>query len=169
MPTFVNRSQRLKPETSVVSLTTMERALWQCGIPILDAGAVAKYKQRAKFGMLWRAIRWNLLAMAVLVAFECLGRQWGRAAVVGAAAVVLSTLFGWLVSAAEFRWLTADYSIYRSLHPVPAHVAAAADALLRCGVSEKQIGVEYLKDDPILFVEDAEHLPNIKRYDLIVW
>ncbi|HLX43698.1 MAG TPA: hypothetical protein VKR43_09705, partial [Bryobacteraceae bacterium] len=66
-------------------------------------------------------------------------------------------------------WLTLDYSTYRSLYAVPPHVSAAADALLDCGVSGRQIGVEYLKSDPILFVEDAEQRPGVKRYDLIIW
>jgi hypothetical protein len=169
MATPVIPSQRLKPDTAVVSLTTVQRALWQLGMPILDAGSVAQHKKRAKLSMLWRAIRWQLLGMAALVALECLGRQWGRAAVVAAAAIVLSTLFGWLVSASDLQWLRLDYATYRSLHAIPPHVSAAANALLSCSVSEKQIGVEYLKSDPILFVEDAEQLPGFRRYDLIVW
>jgi hypothetical protein len=169
MATRVNPSQRLKPDTIVVSLTTVQRALWQMGSPILDAAAVAEYKKRAKLGMLWRTMRWPLLGMAALVAFECLGRQWGRAAIVGAAAVVLATLFGWLVNASDLRWLTIDYSTYRSLHAVPRHVSAAVSALVCCGVSPERIGVEYLKNDPILFVEDAEQGPGVKRYDLIIW
>ena len=48
-------------------------------------------------------------------------------------------------------------------------MSAAADELLRCGVPEEQIGVEYLKNDPILFVEDAEQRSGVKRYDLIIW
>jgi hypothetical protein len=164
-----NPSQRIKPDIAVVSLTTVQRALWQLGMPILDAGAVADHKKRARLGMLWCAIRWQLLGMAALVAFECLGREWGRAAVVGAAALVLGTLFGWLVSASDLQWLTIDFTTYRSLHTVPPHVSAAADALLRCGVSERRIGVEYLQSDPILFVEDAEQHPGVKRYDLIIW
>jgi hypothetical protein len=169
------RSQALNPDTSVVSLTVVQRALWQLGMPILDAGAVAEYKKRAKLGMLWRAIRWQLLGMVALVALVCLGRQWGRAAVVGAAAVALATLFAWLVNASDLQWMTMSYGNYRSLHRVPSHVSAAADTLLRSGVSEEQIGVEYLKSDPILFVEDAEFVedagrqPGVKRYDLIIW
>jgi hypothetical protein len=169
MATLVNPSKRFNPDTAVLSLTTVQHALWQLGIPVLDAGAVAAYKKRAKLGMLWRAIRWLLLGMAVLVAFECIGRQWGRASFVGAAAVVLATLFSWLLSASDLQWFSLDYSTYRSLYPVPPHVAAAADALLGCGVSERQIGVEYLKSDPILFVEDAEQRPGVRRYDLIIW
>jgi hypothetical protein len=162
-------SQRLKSDTAVVSLTTVQRALWHLSMPILDAGSVAEYKKRAKLSMLWRAIRWQLLGMTALVALECLGRQWGRAAIVAGAAVVLATLFGWLVSACDLQWLRLDYTTYRSLHVIPPHVSAAANALLSCSVSEKQIGVEYLKSDPILFVEDAEQLPGVRRYDLIVW
>jgi hypothetical protein len=162
-------SQRLEPDTSVVFLTSVQHALWQLGMPILDAAAVAKYKKRAKLGMLWQAIRWQLLGMAALVAFECLGRQWGRAAVVGADAVVLATLFGWLVNSSDLRWLTADYRAYQSLYTVPGNVSAAADALLSFGISPERIRVEYLKSDPLLFVEDAEQRPGAKRYDLIVW
>jgi hypothetical protein len=169
MATPVTPSHRIQLDITDVSLTTVQRALWHLGMPILDASAVAAYKKRAKLGMLWRSTRWLLLGMAVLVAFECLGRQWGRAAGVGAAAVVLATLFGWLVSVTELQWLTSGYQAYRSLEAVPPHVSAAADALLACGVSESRIGVEYLKDDPILFVEDAEPQAALRRYDLIVW
>jgi hypothetical protein len=165
----VNPSQRLNPETTVVPLTAVQRALWQIGSPILAADAVAEHKKRAKLGMLWHTIRWPLLGMAALVAFECLGRRWGGAAVVGVAALVLATLFGLLVNASDLRWLTSDYSTYRSLHAVPAHVSAAANALQCCGVSQERIRVEYLKNDPILFVEDAEQHPSVKRYDLIIW
>jgi hypothetical protein len=169
MAAFTNPSPRLKPDTTVVRLTTVQCALWQLGMPILDAEAVADYKKRAKIGMLWSAIRWQLLGMAALVALVCLGRQWGRVAIVGAAAVVLATLFAWLVNSSDLQWLRTGYSTYRSEHAVPTHVSAAASALLSCGVSPAQIGVEYLKSDPILFVEDAEQHPGVKRYDLIVW
>jgi hypothetical protein len=73
------------------------------------------------------------------------------------------------VNASDLQWLTMGYSAYRSALAVPPHVSAAADALLRCGVAQEQIGVEYLKSDPILFVEDAEQSPGVKRYDLIIW
>jgi hypothetical protein len=119
--------------------------------------------------MLWRAIRWHLLGMAALVAFMCIGRQWSRVATVAAAAVLLSTLFGWLLSTSELLWQTIGYSTFRSLYAIPPHVAAAAEALVSSGVSERRIGVEYLKNDPILYVEDAEQGPDIQRYDLIVW
>jgi hypothetical protein len=165
----MNPSQRLKVDTAVVSLTTTQRVLWQLGMPILDTVAVAEYKKRAKQVMLWRAIRWHLLGMAALVAFMCIGRQWSRVATVAAAAVLLSTLFGWLLSASELLWQTLGYSTYRSLYAIPPHVAAAAEALVSGGVSERRIGVEYLKDDPILYVEDAEQGPDVQRYDLIVW
>jgi hypothetical protein len=165
----VNPLQRLKGSTTVVSLTTVQRALWQLGMPILDAVAVAEYKKRAKLVMLWRAIRWHVLGMAALVAFMCLGRQWGRVATVGAAAVLLATLFAWLVNASELLWLTIGYSTYRTLYPVPSHVSAAAGALLDCGVPAGQLGVEYLKNDPILYVEDAEQDGAVRRYDLIIW
>jgi hypothetical protein len=144
--------------------------LWQLGMPILDAAAVAEYKKHAKLVMLWRAIRWQLLGMAALVAVVCLGRQWGRAAVVGASAVVLAALFGWLLSTHDLQWTAIGYGAYQSLHAVPPHVSAAASALLSCGVSPTQIGVEYLKNDPILFVEEgAGPHTGVKRYDLIVW
>jgi hypothetical protein len=166
---LVNPSNRLKLDASVVPLTTVQRALWQLGMPILDTGAVLEYKKRAKLAMLWRAIRWHLLGMAALVALMCIGRQWGRVATVGAAAVLLATLFAWLVNASELLWQTISYSTYRSLHSVPPHVSAAADELLRCGVSERQIGVEYLKNDPILYVEDAGEGAGVRRYDLVIW
>jgi hypothetical protein len=169
MATLANPSQRLQPETTVISLTTVEQALWQLGIPILDAGAVATHKRRAKLVLLWRAIRWQLLAMAVLVGLICLGRQWGRAGLVAAAAVVLATLFGWLLNAAELQWLTLSYSTYQTLHDVPPQASAAANALLSSGISPRRIGVEYLKNDPILFVDDDGHSGGIKRYDLIIW
>ena len=162
----VKPSQHLKVDTAVVSLTAAQSALWQIGMPILDAVAVVEYKKRAKLIMLWRAIRWHLLGMAAMVALMCIGRQWSRVGILAAAAVLLATLFGWLVNASELMWQTIGYSTYRSLYPVPPHVAAAADALLSCGVSEKQIGVEYLKNDPILYVVDAE---QGERYDLIIW
>jgi len=162
-------SQRLSVDTAVISLTTVQRALWQRGTPILNASSVAEYKKRAKLVMLWHAVRWHLLGMAALVALMCIGRQWSRVAIVAAAAVLLATLFAWLVNASELLWQTIGYSTYRSLYPVPPHVAAAADALLSCGVSEKQIGVEYLKNDPILYVEDAEQGRGVERFDLIIW
>jgi hypothetical protein len=165
----VNSSQRLKGNTAVVSLSNVQRALWQLGMPILDAASVAEYKKRAKLAMLWRAIRWQLLGMAALVAFMGLGHQWGRVGTVGAAAVLLATLFGWLVNGSELLWLTMGYSTYRSLYAVPPHVSAAAEALVSAGIAERQIGVEYLKDDPILYVEDAEQGQGVHRYDLIIW
>jgi hypothetical protein len=157
-------SERLQPYTTVVPLTTVQRALWQLGMPILDADAVAKYKKLAKRGLLWRAIRWQLLAMAALVALICLGRQPGRAA-----AVLLATLFGWLVNTSDLQWLSIDYSAYENVHAVPLRVSAAMNALLYCGVPMGRIGVEYLKNDPILFVEDTEEGHGVKRYDLIIW
>jgi hypothetical protein len=167
--TFRTSSPSLKADTSIVSLSNVEQALWQLGLPILDAEAVAEYKKRAKLKMLWREIRWPLLGITVLVVFECLGRQWGRATVVGVAALVLAALFSWLVNASDLQWLTIGYSTYRSLHEVPPHVSSAADALLSYGVTPQRIGIEYLKNDPILFVEDAEQLSGVRRYDLIIW
>jgi hypothetical protein len=162
-------SQRIKPDTAVVSLTPVQQALWKLGMPVLDARAVAEYKKRAQRGMLWRSIRGQLLAMAALVALVGLGRQWGRAAMVGAAAAVLATLYGWLVNASDLRWLSIDYATYSSTYPVPVHVAAAANALVSSGVAPELIGVEYLKSDPILYVEDAEQRPGGRRCDLIIW
>ena len=162
-------SHRLERDTVVVSLSPVQRALWQLGIQILDAGAVAEHKKHAKTVMLWRAIREQILGMASLVALMCLGRQWSRVATVGAAAVVLVTLFAWLVSVSELLWQTIDYGNYRSLHSVPPHVTAVVDALLSCGVSERNIGVEYLQNDPILYVEDVEQSGGARRYDLIIW
>ena len=115
------QTQRLGPDAAVVSLSTVQQALWQLRLPVLDSGAVARYKKRAKLGMLWRAVCWQLAGMAALVAFECIGRQWRGAATVAAAAVVLAVLFSWLVSASELRWLTIDFGTYRTLHPVPEH------------------------------------------------
>ena len=169
MATLAKSSQLLRPETSVVPLSTVQLALWQLGMPILDASGVAGYKKRAKLEMLWQAVRWQIAGMAALVGVVCLGRQWGRATLVGAAAVVLAGLFAWLLNASELQWLTIGYSTYHSLHAVPPHVSAAADALLAHGVSPRRIGVEYLKNDPILFVEDDEQGPGLKRYDLIIW
>ena len=168
MSTFSLPSQRLKVETTVVPLTAVQQALWQLGMPILDAGAVANYKQRAKRGMLFRAVCWQLLGMVALVGLISIGRQWGRVAVVAGAAVALGSLFTWLVNACEFQWLSLDYGTYRGLHPVPQHVSAAVDALSSCGVAE-QIRVEFLKSDPILFVEDPEDGSGVRRYDLIIW
>jgi len=160
--------------TAVIPLTAVERALWRLQMPVLDRHTVAEYKKRSKRGMLWRAMRWQLLALAALVAFECLGREWSHAAVVGAAAVVLAALFGWLVSSSDLQWRTALFSVYQTGNAVPPHVSAAANALVGSGISPSRIGVEYLKDDPILFVEqplaeDSVHPAELKRYDLIVW
>jgi len=162
-------SQRLKSDTAVVPMTTVQRALWQMGMPILVADAVAEYKKHAKREMLWCAIRRPLLGMVALVAFICLGQQWSGAALVGAAAALLSTLFGWLVNTSELQWRTGSYSTYRDAFAVPSHVSAAVDALVCCGVPQTGISVEYLKEDPILFVEDSEQSSGIKRYDLIIW
>ena len=164
MTTLAIPSRHLTGDINVVPLTVVQRALWQLAIPILDPGAVAEHKKRAKRGMLWRAIRWQLLAMAALVGLMCLGGEWKRATAVGAAAVVLATLFGWLVNVSDLRWVTAGFDMYQSLNAVPAHVSAAANALLCFGVPQEAIGVEYLKEDPVLFVEEAG-----RRYDLILW
>ena len=163
MAALVNRSHSVKLDTSVVSLPTVQHALWQLGLPILNAGAVADYKKRAKLGMLWSAIRWQFLGIAVLVALECLGRQWGGVARLAGAAGMLATLLCWL-NASELRWRTMRYDTFASVYQVPLHVSAAADALLCSGIAPAQIGVEYLRNDPILFVTDDSN-----RYDLIIW
>jgi hypothetical protein len=169
MAALVNRSQDVKLDTFVVCLSTVQRALWLLGMPILDAGAVANYKKRAKLGMLWGSIRWQFLAIAVLVALECLGRQWGGVARVAGAAGMLVTLLCWL-NASELRWRTIPYETFAKANRVPLHVSAAADGLLRSGMAPGQIGVEYLRHDPILFATDAEEqFPGSKRYDLIIW
>lgn len=168
MATLTNPSRHFSADMDVVPLTTVQLALWEIGMPVLGADSVAEHKKRAKWGMLWRAMRWLLAGVAALVGLMCLGRQWGRAAAVGAAAVVLVALFTWLLSAYDLQWVTTGYRGFRALQAVPAHVSAAVDALVSRGVSEKRIGVEYLKDDPILFVEDDEHA-SPRRYDLIIW
>jgi hypothetical protein len=155
--------------SSIVCLTDLQQTLWQLGLPILDSKAVAEHKKRAKRSMLWHAIRSPLLGMTALVAFECLGRDPHRAGMVGAAVVVLATLFAWLVYAYDLQWTVLDYKTYQSLSVVPAHVAAAADALVQCGVAQSRIGVEFLKNDPILFVKEGNGHAAVKRYDLIVW
>jgi hypothetical protein len=163
------QSQDVKLHTSVVSLSTLQRALWQLRMPILNAGAVADYKKGAKLGMLWSAIRGQFLGIAVLVALECLGRQWSGVGRVAGAAGVLATLVCWL-TASELRWRTMPYETFASANQVPLHVSAAADALLCSGIAPAQIGVEYLRNDPILFVTDAEQqFPGSRRYDLIIW
>jgi len=163
--TFAIPSQRIKPGTAVVPLTAVQLALWQLGMPILDVEAVSKYKKWAKRGMLWQAIRWHLVGMAAVVALISIGHQPGRILAVGAAAATLATLFGLLVNS-DLRWLRIDYRTYQELQPVPSHVSAAANALLSRGIPQEQIGVEYLKTDPVLFVEEG---PGLKRYDLIIW
>lgn len=169
MAALVNRSQDEKLDTSVVSLPTVQRALWQLGMPILNAGAVADYKKRAKLGMLWSAIRWQFLGIAVLVALECLGRQWSGVGRVAGAAGMLAILLCWL-NASELRWRTIPYETFAGANQVPLHVSAAADALLCSGIAPAQIGVEYLRNDPILFVTDVEEqFPGSTRYDLIIW
>jgi hypothetical protein len=156
-------------DTNIVCLTDLQRVLWQLGLPILDGKAVSSHKRRAKLLMLWRTLRWPLLGMTALMAFECLGRDAHRAGIVGGAVVVLAALFGWLANAHDLQWAVMDYGTYRSTAAVPAHVQAAAQALVQRGVAESQIGVEFLKDDPILFVEEGDQISASERYDLIVW
>jgi hypothetical protein len=164
MATAVNRVS-----TSIVCLTDLQNTLWRLGLPILDRGAVAAHKGRAKLAMLWRTIRGPVLGMTALVGFECLGRDAHRAGLVAGAVVALAILFAWLVNACDLQWTRIDYGTYRNLYGVPAHVATAAEALLQSGIAESQIRVEFLKNDPILFVEESAELSPTKRYDLLVW
>jgi hypothetical protein len=158
-------SQRLQP-TNVVALTKVQHALWHLGMPILDAAAVVQYKTRAKREMLWRAIRWHVVAAAALVAVIGLGRQWNRVASITAAAGALLGFFGWLLYACDLRWATKKFTDAQGVMTIPPHVSTAATALVTSGVPQESIGIEYLKTDPILFVEDPE---DAKRYDLIIW
>ena len=171
MANSTNSSPPCASHTGLVPLTVIQSALWRLGLPILNSKTVARHKKRAKRGMLLRAISWPVVGVALLVAFECLGRHWGRVAIVAAAGVVLMALYSWLLSASELEWLTVGYSKYRSLYPVPPHVSAVADALVSCGVSEALIGVEYLKSDPILFVDDGIGKMDGPgtRYDIVIW
>jgi hypothetical protein len=116
-----------------------------------------------------RAIAWPVFGVALLVAFESLGQHWGRVAMVAGAGMALMTLFAWLINASDLNWLTTDYRTYLSSNSVPPHVSAVADALISHGVSENRIGVEYLKSDPILFVDDPLVEAGAKRYDLVIW
>jgi hypothetical protein len=167
MANLVIPSKQLTYSTTVVPLTTVQSALWKLGMPILDASAVTGYKKRAQREMLWRAVRWQILAAIALVAVIALGRQPGRIAAVAAAATTLTLLFGWLVNTSDLQWASVDYLAYQRLSPVPLHVSSAASALIERGVPQQAIGVEYLKADPVLFVRDTED--GSKRYDLIVW
>jgi hypothetical protein len=159
-------SSRRLQTTNVVALTKVQHALWQLDIPILDAAAVAEYKTRAKRDMLWRAIRWHILAATALVGVVGLGRQWNRVAGVAAAAGLLIAFFAWLLHACDLQWATETLDAGQRVNQLPPHVLAAANALITHGVPQESIGVEYLKADPILFVEDPE---EAKRYDLIIW
>ena len=167
MKNMVNIRPRYAIDTKVVSLSLVEQALWQLGLTILDPDKVARHRKHARFTMLWRTMRWLILGLVGLVALECLGRNWRAVGLIAGAAVMLAALFSWLVYASDLRWTEIGYDEYRNLYAVPSHVAAAADQLLRNGVSASQIRVEYLKDDPILFVEEIG-FPS-KRYDLIIW
>ena len=150
--------------TSVLRLTNLQQTLWQLRLPVLTVGVVDRHKKYAKFAMLWNTIRWLLVGMGALIALECCGRHWTRVGFIAGAAALLAGFFAWLVSASDLQWTTADYPAYRKLYDVPAHVSAVADALVRSGVEETSIGVEYLKDDPILFVEE-----DGERHNLVIW
>ena len=88
-------------DTNIVCLTDLQRVLWQLGLPILDGKAVSSHKRRAKLLMLWRTLRWPLLGMTALMAFECLGRDAHRAGIVGGAVVVLAQFTSRYESVAE--------------------------------------------------------------------
>lgn len=149
-----------------VCLTGVQRALLELGVPILEEAAVASHKRRAKLGMLCRAVCWPLLAIGTLVAFESLGGHSLRTATVGLAGLVLGGLFTWLISAADLNWATSDYATFRASHAVPQNVAALAEAVERAGVEPRFIQVEFLKHDPILFVQEEE---SSYRYSLVIW
>lgn len=166
MATIVRPPQSSQPP-AVWCLTDLEHALWQLDLPGLPEGVIARHKRFAKLGMLWRTMRPLLFGLALLVGLECLGRDWARAGFVAASALLLAALFAWLICAVDLQWTTADYMTYSKLHPVPEHVSTAAGALVRFGISESRIGVEYLKDDPILFVTEGES--SERRRHLIIW
>jgi hypothetical protein len=147
-------------------ITPVQRALLGVGAPILEESVVARHKRHAKFGMLWRTVRGLLLGIAALVAFESIGGHWLRTLTVGAAGLLLGGLFCWLVSSSDLTWSINDYATYRSSNAVPAHVAALAEALEDAGVNRQQIQVEHLKNDPIVFIQEAE---SSWRYDLVIW
>jgi hypothetical protein len=147
-------------------LTPTQRILLDLGTQILDEDLVTRHKRYAKFGMLWHSVRWLLLGIMTLVAFESIGGNRLRILAVGAAALVLGGLFTWLVSSADLTWATGDYATYLSSNEVPAHVAAVADALKDAGLNSQQIRVEHLKSDPILFIQEAN---SSCRYDLVIW
>jgi hypothetical protein len=147
-------------------LTPVQRILLDLGTPILDEAVVALHKRHARLEMLWRTVRWLLLGIIALIAFESLGGNWPRTLVVAAAGLLLGVLFTWFVSSADLTWETSDYATYRSSNPVPAHVAALADALEDAGLDTRQLRVEHLKNDPILFIQEAS---PCCRYDLVIW
>ena len=146
-------------------LTPVQRVLLQLGTPILDDTVVARHKRDARRAMLWRAIRWLLVGIAVLLAFESLGGNWLHTLKVGASGLLLGGLFTWL-SVIDLTWSVSDYASYRSFNKVPANVAALANALEDAGISSEHIKVEHLKNDPILFVQESN---SGCRYDLVIW
>jgi hypothetical protein len=155
-------------ELSSVSqcLTTVQRVLLDLGTPILDEAVVARHKRSARREMLWRAIRWPLMAIAVLLVLESLGGNWLHTLKVGASGLLLGGLFTWLMSVADLNWAITDYASYRSSNIVPANVASLASTLENAGISKQDIRVEYLKNDPILFVHEVS---DSGRYDLVIW
>jgi hypothetical protein len=146
-------------------LTTTQRVLLELGAPILDDAVVARHKLYARRAMLWRSIRWLLVGIVLLLAFESLGGNWLRTLKVGASGLLLGGLFTWL-SVVDLTWSVTDYASYRASNKVPANVAALANALEDAGIGSQDIRVEYLKNDPILFVQETN--PPC-RYDLVIW
>lgn len=155
-------------ESSSISrcLTPIQRVLLELGTPILEHSLVARHKRDARLGMLWRAIRWPLLGITLLLAFESLGANWLRTFKVGTAGLLLGGLFTWLVSAADLTWSISSYKDYRSSNEIPEHVAALANALESAGIGSQQLQVEHLKEDPIFFIQEVN--PSC-RYDLVIW
>jgi hypothetical protein len=146
-------------------LTGVQRILLQLGTPILDGDVVARHKRDARRAMLWRAVRWLLMGIVLLLAVESLSGNWLLTLKVGASGLLLGGLFTWL-SVVDLTWSVSDYASYRTFNKVPANVAALATALEDAGIDSRQIQVEHLQSDPILFIQETN--PDC-RYDLIIW
>ena len=82
-PLFLRENSKLKRELFYMTavelsnispcLTPVQQVLLDLGAPILEEAVVARHKRYAKFGMLWRSVRWVLLGITALVTFESLG------------------------------------------------------------------------------------------------
>lgn len=153
-------------ENASTCLTNVQQVLLELGLPIIEEAAVARHKRTAKSAMLWRAVCWPVAAIVLLVAFESLGGHWLRTSVIGIAGLGLGALYTWLVSAVDLIWCTTDYATYRLSNPVPQNVAALADAVEHAGVAPELLQVEYLKHDPVLFIQEQN---SSYRYDLAIW